>query len=175
MEDNDIDQDHIIECVKAAFGDTELSKECEEIYRYTFSKMSDDTVQDMIRTYLDEYKEDIEDAKNVTDYSQFIHDNLSVMCPKDGNVYITFGGAIVLAQDAYGNPISNINDITIDYEYIGRYKGVQYYRITDTRNGSTYMVSIKNEQEYGITADRMVSSGFIMPNLLDVPKDENEE
>lgn len=175
MEDNNIDQDHIIECVKAAFGDTELSKECEEIYRYAFSKMSDDTVQDMIRTYLDEYKEDIEDAKNVTDYSQFIHDNLSVMCPKDGNVYITFGGAIVLAQDAYGNPIFNINDITIDYEYVGRYKGVQYYRITDTRNGSTYMISIKNEQEYGITADRMVSSGFIMPNLLDVPKDENEE
>lgn len=175
MEDNDTDPDHIIECVKEAFEDNEFSKECEEIYRYTFSKMSDNTVQDMIRTYLDEYKEDIDDAKNVTDYSQFIHDNLSIMWPKGGNVYVIFGGTIVMAQDSYGNPITNINNIALDYEFIGRYNGVQFYRITDMVNGTTYTVSIKNEQEYGITDDRSSAAAIeYMPDLSGIAEELTE-
>lgn len=97
------------------------------------------------------------------------------MCPKGGNVYVIFGGTIVMAQDSYGNPITNINNIALDYEFIGRYNGVQFYRITDTVNGTTYTVSIKNEQEYGITADRSSAAAIeYMPDLSGIAEELTE-
>lgn len=175
MEEGDVEPDHIIDAVKEAFMEGEFTAEIEEIYRYVFNQMSNDNITSLIRTYLDEYKENLEDAKKVTDYTQFIHDNLSVMCPKGGNVYVIFGGTIVMAQDSYGNPITNINNIALDYEFIGRYNGVQFYRITDTVNGTTYTVSIKNEQEYGITADRSSAAAIeYMPDLSGIAEELTE-
>ena len=175
MEEGDVEPDYIIDAVKEAFMESEFTAEIEEIYRYVFNQMSNDNITGLIRTYLDEYKENLEDAKKVTDYTQFIHDNLSVMCPKGGNVYVIFGGTIVMAQDSYGNPITNINNIALDYEFIGRYNGVQFYRITDTVNGTTYTVSIKNEQEYGITADRSSAAAIeYMPDLSGIAEELTE-
>lgn len=80
-----------------------------------------------------------------------------------------------MAQDSYGNPITNINNIALDYEFIGRYNGVQFYRITDTVNGTTYTVSIKNEQEYGITADRSSATAIeYMPDLSGIAEELTE-
>lgn len=175
MEEGDVEPDHIVDAVKEAFMEGEFTTEIEEIYRYVFNQMSNDNITGLIRTYLDEYKENLEDAKKVTDYTQFIHDNLSVMCPKGGNVYVIFGGTIVMAQDSYGNPITNINNIALDYEFIGRYNGVQFYRITDTVNGTTYTASIKNEQEYGITADRSSATAIeYMPDLSGITEELTE-